>query len=171
MWYMRVAPQHALPGATQLLDVLLPVISAGLEVVRALPGCEAGLARLQEAVGCFAYPHMPKLVEVEGRPVLRPRNRQHTLACTCMHRASIILAAGTEAREMIGGLVPDLQDRSKVDSAINQHKRCIMHQDLRDLGRSYDSCMHVCMHMRERLSRWRPLVGEDWASYDTCGVI
>ena len=134
MWYMRVAPQHALPGSTQLLDVLLPVMSAGLRVVAELPGCKEGLGRLQAAVGCFAYPHLPKLMDIDGRPVLRPSNKEHGLACCSMHRASIILAAGARARQMIHGLVPDLGATAKIDGAINDHKRCVMHEDLRDLG-------------------------------------
>ena len=143
MWYPRVAPQHGLPGATEFLEGILPLLGGGLRLVEEVPDCASHIHANQRAVGDLAFFHFSVLkYDANGRPMLRPAKPEHEKACCNMHRLSAVLAAGSQARAELLMEVNDL-DSSKAEKVIMQHKRTIFHQDLRDLGGGSELLGHV----------------------------
>ena len=45
MWYPRVAPQHGLPGATEFLEGILPLLGGGLRLVEEVPDCASHIVQ------------------------------------------------------------------------------------------------------------------------------
>ena len=109
-------------------------MGANLEVMAAIPGLESSTERLQHIVGPLAFPHHPVIKEEGSMPVLRPANAAHHLACCCMHRVSILWAAGANAAREAVARVRDLPNEEHLSAMPNEHGKCCLHPDPRDAG-------------------------------------
>ena len=109
-------------------------MGANLEVMAAIPGLKSHVERLQHIVGPLAFPHHPVVKEENSMPVLRPANVAHHLASCCMHRVSILWAAGANAAREAVGRVRDLPNQAHLSAMPNEHGKCCLHPDPRDAG-------------------------------------